>query len=200
MTEKSQRPATATPIANSRELHCELIEPTTLKAWISLEPMSQEDLQAMSLPADLAPAAIGRTAMEEHWFSRSPDQDEDGAMRLREIGGYQFGHCARALDVSQPFGPEGPRRVQVDKFHGGRFNTGSRVPVLVDPDGRRFVHIVDAGADPDSLNIPEGFAFEWLSFAEDWVFQLPNPTTAYFFDTGDSYQGPIEAPPSESAR
>lgn len=180
MTEKSQRPATATSIANSRELHCELIEPSTLRAWISLQPMTQEDPQALSLPDDLAPAAISCTAMEEHWFSRSPDQDEDGAMRLREVGSYQFGHCARALDVSQPFGPEGPRRAQVEKHQGGRFNAGSRVPMLVDPEGRRFVHIVDAGADSESLNPPEGFTFEWLSLNEDWVFQLPNPTTAYF--------------------
>ncbi|MEL7446273.1 MAG: hypothetical protein AAGK02_10720 [Pseudomonadota bacterium] len=192
MTETSQRPATATPIANSRKLHAELIEPSTMRAWISLEPMEQEDFQALPLPADLAPAAIGRTAMEEHWFSRSPDQDEDGPMRLREVGSYQFGHCARALDVSQPFGPEGPRRVLVEKFQGGRFKSGSQVPFLVDPEGRRFVHIVDCGADPKSLTIPEGFEFQQLSLTEDWVFQLPNPTTAYFFDTGDSYQGPID--------
>ena len=195
MTETSQRPDTATPILNSRELHVELIEPSSLRAWISLEPMTQEQLQALPLPADLAPVAIGRTAMAEQWFNRSPDQEEDGPMRSRAIGNYQFGHCARGLEVSQPFGPEGPRRVQVDKCHGGRFEAGSRVPVLIGPEGRRFVHIVDAGADPDSLTLPEGFAFEWLTLTEDWVFQLPNPTTAYFFETGDSYQGPTETPP-----
>ena len=84
MIETSQRPATATPITNSRELHVELIEPGTMRAWISLEPMTQEDLQVLPLPADLAPVAIGRTAMAEQWFNRSPDQDEDGPMRSRE--------------------------------------------------------------------------------------------------------------------
>ena len=96
--------------------------------------------------------------------------------------------------MSQPFGSDGPRVVLVEKHHGGCFESGRRIPVLVDPEGRRFVHIVDSGEGTETLTVPEGFLFEWVSLTEAWVFQLPTPTTAYFFATGDSYQGPIEPP------
>ena len=94
--------------------------------------------------------------------------------------------------MSQPYGPDGPRVVLVEKHHGGYFESGSRVPILVDPEGSRFVHIVDSGQAPASLALPDGFKLEWWSLTEDWLFQLPTPATAYFFDTGDSYQGPID--------
>lgn len=193
----SRRPSGVTPITSSRELHGELIETSTMRAWISLEPMSQESYDALPLPPAFMHVALGRTAMDEHWFTRSPDRDEDGPMSLREIGGHPFGHCARSLGMSQPFGPTGPREVLVEKHHGGCFESGRRVPLLVDPEGRRFVHIVESGRALGSLAMPEGFELEWLSLTEDWAFQLPTPTTAYFFDTGDSFQGPIDRSSSE---
>lgn len=193
----SQRPHGVTPITDSRALHGELIDTSTGRAWISLEPMTREDYEALPLPPAFMHVSLGRTAMDEHWFTRSPDQEEDGPMALREIAGHPFGHCARGLEMSQPFGPTGPREVLVQKHHGGWFESGRRVPVLVDPEGRRFVHIVDSSRAPESLAMPEGFALEWLSLTEDWSFQLPSPTTAYFFDTGDSFQGPIDRSSSE---
>ena len=140
----SQRPHGVTPITDSREPHGELIETSTGRAWISLAPMTQEDYEALPLPPAFKHVALGRTAMDEHWFTRSPDQGEDGPMALREIGGHPFGHCARALERSHPFGPSGPQAVRVEKHHGGCFSKGRRVPFLVDSDGRRFVHIVEA--------------------------------------------------------
>lgn len=194
MTNPSRRPAHATPITNSRERHGELIDTSTGKAWISLEPMTRGDHEALPLPPGFAHVALGRTAMEEHWFTRSPDEGEDGPMALREIGGHSFGHCARSLKMSQPFGPNGPREVLVEKHHGGHFAEGRRIPFVIDPEGRCFVHIVDSGEDPSALELPEGFRLEWMELTEDWVFLLPTPATAWFFGTGDSFQGPIEPP------
>jgi hypothetical protein len=154
--------------------------------------MTREEYERLPLPPDVKHVALGCTAMDEHWFTRSPDRDEDGPMALREIGGHPFGHCARGLGISQPFGPSGPRQVLVEKHHGGCFAKGRRLPFLADADGRHFVHIVDAEGDPSALQLPDGFTLDWLELTEDWVFLLPTPATAYFFATGDSFQGPIE--------
>ncbi len=189
-----KRPHGVTLIADSRELHGELIETSTGRAWISLAPMTREDYEALPLPPAVENVALGRTAMDEHWFLRSPDEEQDGPMALREIGGHVFGHCARSLGLDQPFGPAGPRVVRVEKHHGGCFAKGRRIPLLSDAEGRHFVHIVDVGKDPDALELPEGFTVVWLNLTEDWVFLLPTPATAYFFATGDSFQGPVEAP------
>lgn len=194
MTNTSRRPDNTTPIADSRTPHGELIEASTGRAWISLEPMERHDYEALPLPEGVVPVNLGSTAMDEHWFTRSPDRDEDGPLALREIGGHTFGHCARSLKMSQPFGPTGPREVRVEKHHGGHFAKGRKLPFLVDPGGRFYVHIVDGGLDADALELPEGFTLEWLELDEDWSFLLPTPTTAWFFGTGDSFQGPIELP------
>ena len=85
MTDTSRRPALATPITRSRERHGELIDTCTGRAWISLEPMTQEDYEGLSLPPGFVHVALGRTAMEEHWFTRSPDQGEDGAWTDRSL-------------------------------------------------------------------------------------------------------------------
>ena len=42
-----KRPHGVTLIADSRELHGELIETSTGRAWISLAPMTREDYEAL---------------------------------------------------------------------------------------------------------------------------------------------------------
>lgn len=194
MTNPSQRPDNTTQIADSRIPHGELIDGATGRAWISLEPMEPHEYEGLALPEGFMPVDHGSTAMDEHWFTRSPDEKEDGPMQLRDIGRHTFGHCARSLGISQPFGPTGPMEVRVEKHHGGHFAKGRRIAFLVDAAGQRFVHIVDRGQDPEALELPEGFKVEWLELDDDWSFLLPTPTTAYFFGSGDSFQGPIEMP------
>jgi hypothetical protein len=195
MTDEPVRPAYATPMIDAQELHGEILDSSTSNVWQSLEPITREDYQALTLEPGWLPVGIGRAAMDEHWFTRSPGMDEDGGMQLLEIGGRQFGLCARpASTPSQPAGPDGPRLLLVDKHHVIRFLSERQVPVLRDPDGNRFVHVIEGGEGKAPLALPGGWKLEWVNLDEDWVLQLPTPATVFFFPNGDSFQGPIETP------
>ena len=116
-------------------------------------------------------------------------------MEHREIGGRRFGLCARpASTPTQPAGPEGPRMLLVQKHHVIRFLSGRKVPVLLDPDGTRFVHVIEGVEGKASLAVPDGWMLEREELTEDGVLELPSPTTVLFFANGDSYQGPLETP------
>ncbi len=188
-------PVYATPLIDAQELHGEFLDPSTGNVWQSLEPISREDYQELPIEPGWLRVGIGRAAMDEHWFARSPGKEEDGPMELLEIGERRFGLCARpASALSQSFNPDGPRRVLVDKYHVVRFLSGRQVPVLCDPDGARFVHVIEGGEGKASLAVPDGWKLECVELTEDWVLQLPSPTTVFFFANGDSYQGPLETP------
>ena len=140
---------------------------------------------------------IGVGAMDEHWFARSPGADEDGPMKLREIGGHRFGLCARPASApTQPEGPGGPRLLLVEKHHVILFAAGREVPVPLHPDGGRFVHVIEGGKGKAPLALPAGWKLDTVKLTEDRVFRLPVPTTVFFFPNGDSYQGPLAQLPS----
>ncbi len=48
----------------------------------------------------------------------------------------------------------------VDKHHVVRFASGRQVPVLLDPDGTRFVLVIEAGEGKASLAVPDGWKLE----------------------------------------
>jgi hypothetical protein len=179
----------------AQELHGEVLDPGTGSVWQSLEPITREDYQALPLEPGWLRVGVGRGAMDEHWFARSPGKGEDGPLELLEIGGRCFGLCARpASKPLQPAGPGGPRMLLVDKHHVLRFLSGRQVPVLLDPDGHRFVHVIEGGEDKARLALPDGWRLERVSLVNDWVLELPHPTTVFFFPNGDSFQGPVATP------
>ncbi len=190
----SIRPARATPLTDVHEPHGEVLDPRTGDVWQSLEAITPEDYAALPLEPGWLRVGIGRAAMDEHWFTRSPGRDEDGHMALREIGGRRFGLCARpASGATHPTGPDGPRQLQVQKHHVVRYRAGREVPVLRLPDGERFVHVIEGGQGKASLAVPDGWKLEGVKLAADWVVPLPTPTTVFFFANGDSFQGPLTA-------
>ena len=192
MSHESARPANATALIGARDLHGEILDPSTGNVWQSLEPITREDYQALPLEPGWLRVGIGRGAMDEHWFTRSPGADADGPMELREIGGRRFGLCARPASApTRPAGPEGPRLLRVQKHHVLRFAAGREVPLLLHPDGERFVHVIEGGAGKAPLALAAGWKLESLKLAEDWVLELATPTTVFFFPNGDSYQGPL---------
>jgi hypothetical protein len=83
----------------------------------------------------------------------------------------------------------------VHKHHVIRFVAGREVSVLLHPEGKRFVHVIEGGAGKAPLSLPEGWKLESLKLAEDWIVALPTPTTVFFFPNGDSYQGPLATLP-----
>ncbi len=192
MSDEDARPANATPLIRAQDLHGEVLDPSTGDVWQSLEPITHEDYRALPLEPGWLRIGIGRAAMDEHWFTRSPGRGEDGPMDLLEIAGRQFGLCARPASApNRPAGSDGPRMLLVDKHHVLRFVGGRRVPVLVDSAGDRFVHVIEGGEGKAPLAVPQGWKLERVSLKQDWVVALPNPTTVFFFPNGDSYQGPL---------
>jgi hypothetical protein len=192
MSHERACPAFATPMIDAQQLHGELLDPRTRNVWQSLEPITPEEYQALPLEPGWLRVGIGRAAMYEHWFARSPGASEDGPMELCEIGGRRFGLCARpASTPTQPEGPDGPRMLLVEKHHVIRFLSGRPVSVVQHPDGRRYVHVIEGGEDKAPLVLPDGWQLEYVSPGEDWVVPLPTPTTVFFFANGDSYQGPL---------
>ena len=195
MSDESARPPTATPLIRPQDLHGEVLDPKTNDVWQSLEPITREDYESLPLDPGWVRVGIGRAAMDEHWFTRSPGRSQDGPMELREIGGHPFGLCARpASPPSRPDDPGGPILVLVDKHQVLRFAGGRQIPVLVDAAGDRFVHVVEGGEGKAPLAVPDGWKLESVSSGVDWVVALPTPTTVFFFPNGDSFQGPIAVP------
>lgn len=201
----SARPAHATEMFDLTRPHAEVIDPTTREVWQTLGPCTREELAALDLPEPYRPIGVGRAAMDETWFDRSPGDDEDGPMREREIAGRRWGHCAKtASRPSRPFGDDGPVEMMVDKHHALRFAAGRRVPVLRTPDGELF-HVIDGraissigtdGAPDERLRVPSGCSLGHVALDADWVLRLPAPTRVFFFGSGDSFQGPVDSMPN----
>ncbi|MDH3623586.1 MAG: hypothetical protein OES69_08225 [Myxococcales bacterium] len=187
------RPDFATKMVGAQELHMEILDPSTQNVWQSLEPVTLAEYRAFPLEVGFVKIGIGRGAMDEHWFDRSPGTDISGPMEVREFGGRAFGLCARPATAPElPFGPDGPRRLLVDKHHVMRFAAGRAIPLLVLPDSTEYVHVMDGGVDGPALQVPEGCHLRHVSLREDWIVHLPHPTTVFFFPSRDSFQGPIE--------
>jgi hypothetical protein len=179
-------------LIGAQELHGEVLDPSTGNVWQSLEPITREEYAALPLEPGWLRVGVGRGAMDEHWFARSPGAEADGPMAECEIDGRRFGLCARpASPPSRPAGPDGPRLLAVEKHHVIRFDAGRGVPVLEHPDGKRFVHVIEGGERKAPLDPPDGWQIESVKLAEDWLITLPCPMTVYFFPNGDSYQGPL---------
>jgi hypothetical protein len=200
MSQEYARPAGATPLIGARELHGEVLDPSTGNVWQSLEPITREEYQALPLETGWLRVGVGIGAMDEHWFARSPGAEENGALQLCEIGGRGFGLCARpACAPTQPAGPGGPRLLLVQKHHVIRFVAAREVPVLLHPNGERVVHVIEGGQGKAPLELPQAWKLESVKLAEDWVLELPTPTSVFFFPNGDSYQGPLERLPGSCA-
>ena len=119
------RPDFATEMVGAQELHMEILDPTTRNVWQSLEPVTRGEYDAFRLEAGFVKVGIGRGAMDEHWFDRSPGANASGPMEVRKFGGREFGLCARPASAPELlFGPDGPRRLLVEKHHVMRFTAG----------------------------------------------------------------------------
>jgi hypothetical protein len=83
---ESARPAWATPLIDAHELHGEAIDASTGNVWQSLEPISRDDDRELRLAPGWLRVGIGRAAMDEHWFTRSPGREEHGPMEQLVLG------------------------------------------------------------------------------------------------------------------
>lgn len=180
--------------------HMEILETATGAVWQARYPVSAEQYEAFEPPTGFAKVGLGVAAMDTHWFRRSPDAGEDRPVRVRELGGREFAFCA-ALDAAPetPFGPDGPRRLRVDKHHTLLFRAGRPLDFLVEPDGRALVHVIAADAEAGPCPLPEGWRRETVELARNLQIDLPCPAVVWFLPNGDSFQGPVRLPEGQAA-
>lgn len=182
-------------IVDSTDLHMEIIDASTREVWQGLQPATGDEYRALELEPPFSGVGIGRGAMDESYFRRSPGADADGPMRTMRIGERVFSLCARPLGAATPAGEKGPRQITVDKHHTLIFHSGRRVPLLRLADGSEYVHTIDGGPDKEALLLPDGWLVRSVEIDETWTVDLPAPTTAFFFRNGDSFQGPLTGSP-----
>ena len=193
-------------IYDCHELHAELLDLETGTVWQSHRSISREAYEALVLPPSLRKVGIGTGVMDAHYFRRSPGADVDGAVATRDVGGHLFIHCANPpKEGAESPVDGGPRLLRVDKHHSLIFEAGAEVDVMRLPDGRDFVQVIAATPrgggllQPEAVppgefefRLPEGWTLRSEKLAVRTTIHLPNPTQAWFFEDGSSFQGPVE--------
>ena len=193
-------------LVSCQELHGELLDLETGKVWQSHGPIDRETYHALDLPKTIVKVGVGSGVMDEHFFRRSPGADVDGPVETREFEGHLFLHCADPPKggPETPIGPD-PKLLRVDKHHSLIFEAGREVSVIRDDAGRDFVQVITASRQGGGIMqdgalaegekevpLPEGWAMRTETLASRTIIDLPNPTEAWFFASGASYQGPVE--------
>ena len=182
--------------------HAEVIELATRTVWQSFEPMSRDDLARLLLPEGISPVGVGRGMMDAHYFRRSPGATP-GVVNEKTIAGRRFFHCANpaAGGPQQPI-PNGPARLVVDKHHSIVFEAGRELNIIRTDIGTELIQVISASpqgggllqasaVESVGLELPAGWQLRSEHVAERTVIDLPNPTEAWFFPDGSSFQGPI---------
>ncbi len=186
-------------LVDCRELHAELLDLETGTVWQSHRPISREEYAALELPEKLVRVGIGAGVMDEHYFRRSPGAEADGPVAEREIGGHLFIHCANPPKggPETPVGDD-PKLMRVDKHHSLVFDAGREL-LVIRADGCDFVQVIAASPGGGGLlqtvdlRLPEGWSLRTEKLESRTTIHLPNPTQAWFFANGASFQGPVDA-------
>ncbi|MCR9278676.1 MAG: hypothetical protein NXH85_11945 [Pseudomonadaceae bacterium] len=190
-------------LIDCQQPHAEVIEIATRTVWQSVEPISEDSFQALALPEGIARVGLGCGVMDAHYFRQSPGADAPGPVTDRFIDGRRFIHCANppAAGADRPPG-DGPLRLVVDKHHTLIFDAGSDMTLIRTEGGSDLIQVISASpqgggllqqqpAQEDALQLPRGWQLRVEHAAERTVIELPNPTEAWFFDNGASFQGPV---------
>lgn len=174
------------------DLHMEIMDTRVRQVWQVLEPVARDEFQRLVLSPPFVKIGVGRGAMDGSYFRRSPGAETDGPMETMEYAGYLFSLCARPVGEPElPAGPEGPRRLLVDKHHTVIYRAGSPVRSIEVPDTSRYVQVIEGGSEKTPLALPDGWTLHEEKAEEERIYHLPAPCTVFFFANGDSYQGPV---------
>ncbi|MAI79226.1 MAG: hypothetical protein CL917_09815 [Deltaproteobacteria bacterium] len=193
-------------LIDCHKLHGELLNRENGTVWQTHGPISREEYLALELPENMVKVGVGVGMMDQHFFRRSPGAEVDGPVAEFEISGHLFIHCANPPKG----GPEtpienGPKLLRVDKHHSLIFDAGSDVFSVRDQEGQDFVQVIQASPEGGGILQPSGNAQSGLDtlLPEGWLLRskkveskttihLPNPTQAWFFANGASFQGPVD--------
>lgn len=169
--------------------HMEIIDTAEGKVFQPMNGVTRAEYDAIDAQPPYVKVGIGLGAMDEGGFLRSPGAEVDGPMEVRALYGHSWSFCARPLGAPElPAGPDGPRRILVDKHHVVAYRAGPELGTLVLPDGSEYVHVIRGSAP---LALPDGWKLRAERLEHDVTIRLATPTTVFFFPNGDSYQGPV---------
>jgi hypothetical protein len=190
-------------LVDCQQPHAEVIETSTRTVWQSVAPITEKEFAALALPEGIAPVGLGCGVMDEHYFRQSPGAVAPGPVQHRLIDGRRFIHCANppATGPERPI-PDGPLRLMVEKHHSLIFEAGSTLSIIRTDTDTNLIQVISASPKGGGLlqekavstsdfALPEGWQLRTVTVTERTVIDLPNPTTAWFFDDGTSFQGPI---------
>ena len=171
----------------------EALDTSTSDVWLLYDPLTLEEYRAIELPEPFVKSGLGRSRMDAAWFTRSPGATADGPLEERILAGRRFVRVARPELPPTTAGPGHPFRVVVHKHHVVGYEAGVPVDVLRAPDGSEFVHVLMARRDGERT-LAEGWTVRSWTPRSPVLLELPAPTVAYFFVTGESFQGPVDLP------
>jgi hypothetical protein len=191
---QEQLPEGGVAIPGGRDPHIEVIETATGRVWMSVEPATQQDYDALlgGLDDSLHGVGIGAAAMDAALFRYSPN-GEGEPVRERTLGGWRFINVAIPGDRRSL--PGGMVQIMVNKAHVVGYDAGRTVTILSLPEGD-FVGVVGTADNDDQITLPEGGSLKQLELNQPWVVPLPTPTTTlWHFGSGmRSFQGPVALP------
>lgn len=183
--------------------HAEVLEVATRTVWQSVEPISSDEFAQLALPEGIVPVGIGSGVMDAHYFRQSPGAKTSGPVKNRFIDGRRFIHCANppAAGPERPL-PDGPARLMVDKHHTIIFEAGSELTIIRTETDTDLIQVISASpegggllqenaVEADDFALPSGWQLRTEAVTEITVIDLPNPTEAWFFANGSSFQGPV---------
>ena len=190
-------------LINCQQPHAEVIELATRTVWQSVEPISHNEFAQLALPDGIAPVGVGCGVMDAHYFRQSPGAKGPGPVNVRFIDGRRFIHCANppAAGPDKPI-PDGPARLMVDKHHTLIFEAGSELTLITTEAGTDLIQVISASpegggllqehaVEADEFALPLGWQLRLQPVTKRTVIDLPNPTEAWFFSNGSSFQGPV---------
>lgn len=190
-------------LTNCQQPHAEVIEVATRRVWQSVKPISHEEFSQLALPEGIVAAGINSGVMDAHYFRASPGAEVPSPVRDRFIDGRRFIHCANApaAGPERPI-PDGPQRIVVDKHHTIIFEAGSELTIIRTEADAQLIQVINASpegrgllqknvAEVSDFNLPSGWHLRSVPVSKRTVIDLPNPTEAWFFADGSSFQGPV---------
>lgn len=189
-------------------LHLEIAHAGTMSVWLAQAEITHERAAGLALPEDYVFSGIGRSVADLAYFSRSPGATADGPLETIVVDGVRFSFVARpGMPEPAPEGsPGGLIVLPVEKHHRLVYAAGRTIEVMDCGDGFDYVPLTSQArrveSDPERATrpfkprvLPSGWSVRSVLLESDLVVDLPCPTrAAFFFGSGDSFQGPVRLP------
>jgi len=183
---------------NPRGLHMELMNLETRDVWLSASPVTMDFFKSLSVAPPWIKLGAANGAMDRAGFRRSPNAGADGPLDSREFEDHRFVRVARPEKAGASSGGA-PMKLVVHKHHIVGFDAGTKLRVLENAAGKRFVEASRGGgaADPSLLKLEEGMRLFEIELKQPWMIEIPAPASVYFFPTIDVFHGPVGAIPTD---